>query len=74
VGMPVGIRQLVGGIEYADAAGFVAVAAFVVAVDRPERRRGGGYLLDLPVQARLVVLDLDDQCDVSFCRDLEMFF
>jgi len=26
------------------------------------------------VQARLVFLDLDDQCDVGFCRDREMFF
>ena len=60
VGMPVGACQLVGGIEDGDGAAFVAVAAAVVAVGRPERRRGRGDLLALLVQGRLVVLDLDD--------------
>ena len=40
VGAPVGIGQFVGGIEYADGTGFVAIAALVAAVDRPERRFG----------------------------------
>jgi hypothetical protein len=41
VRMPVGVGQTVGGIEDGDGAAFIAVAALVVAVDRPERRCGG---------------------------------
>ncbi len=74
VGMPVGAGQLFGGIKDGDCAAFVAVAAFVVAVGRPERRRGRGDELALLVQGRLVVLDLDDQGDVGLCGNLEMFF
>jgi len=74
VWMPVGIGQRVSGIEDGDGAAFVAVAALIVAVGRPERRRGCGDFLDLLVQGRLVVLDADDQRDVGCCRDLEMFF
>lgn len=74
VGMPVGVYQLVGGIEDGDGAAFVAVAAAVMAVGRPERWRGRRDLLALPVQGRLVVLDLDDQGDVALCGDLEVFF
>ena len=40
VGAPVGIGQFVGGIEYADGAGFVAVATGVAAAHRPEWRLG----------------------------------
>jgi len=39
--VPVGVGQTVGGIEDGDGAAFVAVAAFVVGVGRPERRRDG---------------------------------
>ena len=74
VWMPVGVSQLVGGIEDSDGAAFVAVVALVVTVDRPERRRSGRSLLNLLVQGRLVVLDADDQDDVGRCRDFEMFF
>jgi hypothetical protein len=74
VGMPVGVGQFAGGIEDGDGAAFVAVAALVAAVGRPDRLRGGGDFLDLLVQGRLVVLDLNDQGDVGFCRELEMFF
>ena len=74
VRMPVGVGQTVGGIEDGDGATFVAAAAFVVAVGRPERRRGGRDLLGFLVQGRLVVLDPDDQGDVGCCCDLEMFF
>jgi hypothetical protein len=72
--MPVGVGQTVGRIEDGDGAAFVAVAALVVAVGGPERRRGGRDLLDLLVQGRLVVLDPDDQGCVGCCCDLEMFF
>jgi hypothetical protein len=43
-------------------------------VGRPDRRRGCRDLLDLLMQGRLIVLDLDDQRDVGFCRDLKCFF
>jgi hypothetical protein len=72
--MPVGVGQFAGGIEDGDGVAFVAVAAFVAAVGRPERGRGSGDLLDLLVQGRLVVLDLDDQREAGFCRDVEKFF
>jgi len=72
--IPVGVGQLVGGIEDGDGAAFVAVAALVVAVDRPERRRGRRDLLDPLAQGGLVVLDPDDQGDVGFCCDGKMFF
>jgi len=39
--VPVGVGQLVGRIKDGDGAAFVAVAALVVAMDRPERRCGG---------------------------------
>jgi hypothetical protein len=74
VGMPIGIGQFVAGIEDGDGAAFVAVAALAVAVGGAERRGGGGDLRDLLVQGWLVILDLDDQGDVGFCRDLEVFF
>jgi len=74
VRMPVGVGQLVGGIEDGDGAAFVAVAALVVAVDRAERCCGGRDLLDLLVQGGLVVFDPDDQGDVGCCCDREMFF
>lgn len=72
--MPVGVGQTVGVIEDGDGATFVAVAALVVAVDRPERRRSCGDFLNPLVQGRLVGLDADDQGDVGGCCDLEMFF
>ena len=74
VRMPVGFGQLVGGIEDTDGTTFVAVATLVVAVGRPERCRCGRKLLAFLVQGRLVVLDLNDQGDVGFCGDLEVFF
>ncbi len=74
VRVPVGFGKLVGGIEDGDGAAFVAVAAGVVAMGGAERDRGDGDLLDLLVQGRLVVLDLDDQGNVGLRGDLEMFF
>jgi len=74
MGMPVGVGQPVRGIEDGDGAAFVAVAALVVGVGRPERRRDGRDFLDLLAQGRLVVLDADDQGDVGRCGGLEMFF
>ncbi len=72
--MPVGVGQNVGGIEYGDSTTLVAVAALVVAVGGPERRRGGRDFLDFLVQGRLVILDPDDQGDVGVCGDRECFF
>ncbi len=73
VRMPAGVGQLVCGIEDGDGAALVAVAALVVAVGGPERRRSCGDFLDLLVQGWLVVLDPDDQGDVGVCCDGEMF-
>jgi len=72
--VPVSVGQCVGGIENADSAAFVAVAAAVTAAGGAERRRGICEILDPLVQARLVILDLNEQRYVGFCRDLEMFF
>lgn len=74
MGVPVGIGQCVGRIEYADGAAFVAVAAVVTAAGRAEWRRSIREILDPLVQARLVILDLNDQREIGFCRDLECFF
>jgi hypothetical protein len=74
VGPPIGVGEPVGRVEYGDGAAFVAVAAYIVAVIGPERRRGFGDRGDLLEQGRLVVLDLDDQCDIGFGCDLEVFF
>ena len=74
VRMPVGVGQLVSRVEDSDGAAFVAVAALVVAVDRPERCCGRRDLLDFLMQGRLVVLDPDDQGDVGCCSDLKVFF
>ncbi len=74
VGMPVGADEFVGGIEDGDDTRLVAIAALVVAAGRTDRSGGRADLLGLLVQRRLVVLDLDDQGDVSVAGDLEQFF
>ena len=74
VGMPVGSGEFVCGIEDADGATFVAIAASVAGVGGVARGGGGGDMLNLVVQFRLVVLELNDQRDVGLCGDLEMFF
>ena len=63
------------GFEYGDGSGFVAVAP--VLVDAPfARQRLGSRAdgLDLPIEGRLIVLDLDDQMGVRGCGGLERFF
>ena len=72
--MPVGIGEFAGGVEDGDDTAFVAVASAVVTVCGPERRPGGGDLLDPLVQGRLIVLELDDQGDAGLGGDLEGFF
>jgi len=72
--VPVGSGKLVGGIEDRDGAGFVAVAAGIVALGAPVWVCGGGDSLDLSVQGRLVVFHLDDEVDAGFRGDFEMFF
>lgn len=74
VGTPIGVGELVGKIEDGDGAALVAVTADVVTVIGAERRRGFGNRGDLLEQGRLVVLDLDDQRDIGFGCDLEVFF
>ena len=72
--LPIAVGQFAGGVEGGDAARLVAVAPLVVGAVGPERRGGGGDLLDLLEQGGLVVLDLDDQGNVGLRGDLEMFF
>ena len=74
VDLPVVIVEFPRGIEDADGAAFVTVAAFVMAVVRTQRRRGGGELRDVLVQGRLVALDLDDQVDAGLLGDVKGFF
>jgi hypothetical protein len=74
VGTPVGVGDLVGRIKDGDGTALITVAAYVVTVIGFERRRGFGNRGDLLEQGRLVVLDLDDQRDIGFGCDLEVFF
>ena len=74
VGMPVGAGQFVGAIEDGDDTALVAVAALIVASGGAERSGARADLLNLLVQGRLVVLDLDDQGGVGATGDLEQFF
>jgi hypothetical protein len=71
---PVGPVKFIGWIEDSDGAAFVTVATRIAAMGNPARGSCGGDFLDLSVQGRLVVLNLDDQGDVGFCGDLEVFF
>ena len=71
---PVAIIEFASRIEDGDGAAFVAATRLVVTMVRAERFRGGGNLCYRLVQGRLVALDLDDQGDVGFLGDLEMFF
>src|SRR5205823_7707537 len=73
-GFPVAIIELVSGIEDGDGAAFVTATRLVVTMVIAERFRGSGNLRDYLVQGRLVALNLDDQGDVGFLGDLEMFF
>jgi hypothetical protein len=71
---PLGVGYLVGGVEHGGDARLIAVAAFVMAFVVSKRRRGLRDGLDLLMQRRLVVLDLDDQVGIGLGSDLEMFF
>ena len=71
---PVGAGELVGRIEDGDGAALVVVATFVVTVIGFEQRRGFGNRGDLLEQGWLIVLDLDDQRDIGFGCDFEVFF
>ena len=66
--------EFASGIEDGDGAAFVTATRLVVTMVRAERFRGGGNLCDHLVQGRLVARNLDDQGDVGFLGDLEMFF
>ena len=71
MGLPVGAGERLRGGEHADGAALVAVAADIVALDRLERRGGGGDLGAGLMQGRLVVLELHDQRDVGLGGDVE---
>jgi hypothetical protein len=71
---PLGVGQLAGRTENASGARLIAVAAFVVALVKPQRRRGLRDRLYLLMEARLVVLDLDDQAGICWRGALKVFF
>ncbi len=72
--LPIGVGEGLGGVEDADAASLVAVAAGVAAVGGVAWCDGGGDLGDGLMQGWLVVLDLDDQRGAGLSGDVEMFF
>src|SRR5271165_5804601 len=72
--MPVVTGELIAGIEDRDGAALVTAAPDVMAMGGAEWRGSGGDFVDLLVQGRLVVLHLDNQGDLGFCGDLEVFF
>lgn len=74
VSLPVAVVELTSRIKDTDGAAFVAVAAFVMAVVRAERRRHGGKLSQILLQAWLIALDLDDEADAALLSDVEGFF
>ena len=74
VPMPFGAGEFFGRIEDRDGAPFVAIAAPGTTADRIDWGRCRGDLLELLVQCRLIVLDLDDQRNIGLGRDLEGFF
>jgi len=68
-----GDRRL--GFEHGDGSGFVAVAPVLVEACLARHRLGGGADgLDLAVEGRLIVLDLDNQMRVGGCGGFEGFF
>ena len=61
VGLPLGSPDGRLGVEHGDSAGFVAIALLGVdGLCRRKRLGGGAGGLDLVVERRLIVLDLDD--------------
>ena len=74
VALPVAIVEFASGVEDTDGAGFVAVAALVMAVVRAERRGRGGQLGNILLQGRLVALDLNYQADAALLGGVESFF
>ena len=72
--MPFGAGEFLGRIEDRDGAPFVAIAAPGATADRIDRGRRRSDFLDLLVQCRLIVLDLDDQRSIGRGRGLEGFF
>ena len=71
---PLGIGHLAGRIEDGGDTRLITIAAFIVALIKPQRRRGLRDRLYLLMQGRLVVLDLDDQTDICLRGDLKVFF
>jgi len=63
------------GFEHGDGADFVAVTPVLVDASFARQRLGGrADGLDLAIEGRLIVLDLDDQMGAGGCGGLESFF
>ena len=72
-GTPVRVGDGVDWIEHDDVAQFLPVSPGIGAAGAIERRRASAELVNLPVQGRLVFLNLDDQADVGLSGGLECF-
>jgi hypothetical protein len=63
------------GLEHGDGSDFVAVTPVLVDAPLARQRHGDGTdSLDLAIEGRLIVLDLDNQMGVGGCGGLEGFF
>lgn len=73
--LPFGFSDGGLGVEHGDGSDFVAVAPiFVDAAFARERFIRPADGLDLAIEGRLIVLDLDNQMGVGVCGGLESFF
>ena len=72
--LPSSVGEAVGWIEDGDGAALVAIASPIAAGRDGEWRGASGDGLAVLEKGALVVLDLDDQRDVGFGCDVEMFF
>jgi hypothetical protein len=71
---PLGLVERRSGEVDRDAAVFLAISREIAAVIDGERRGCCGDVFEATQQARLVVLDLDDQVIAGVAGDLEGFF
>jgi hypothetical protein len=75
IGLPFRADERGWRIKHGNGSGFVAIASFLIDCLNATQRYGGGASgLDRLAQARLVVLELNDQMGVRCGRDFEGFF
>ena len=75
IGLPFRADDRGRRIKHGNGSGFVAIAPFLInGPNATERYSGGASGLDRLTQARLVVLELNDQMGVRCGCDFESFF